>query len=371
MATLVPVVESSEVETIDLVADNTLRFAVVVLPVPPLVDVAATLLVKVPVVVPVTVTVTVQLELVLIVAPLKLTLAPFAAAVTVPPVQVVAAAGVAAFCIPVGYVSVNPTPVRATVLAAGLVMVKVITVVPFSAIGFVPNVFVMVGGATTVNVAVPGLVLLPALVFKSPAAIVLVAAPAVLLVTFTVTVQPPAGTLVPLAIVKLPAPAVAVTPVQVPVFPPVPIVIPVGKVSVSALVNVIALVLVFPIVTVRLVFPPLAILLTPKAFEMVGGINVITVTESPPVLLPSFPSVTLLFGSTVANGLVKLPEAVGVTASVTAKLPVVAPSVTEAPAAVQVNKKLPLMEQLIFPELVIVVNDPVAGAPYVAPVAGN
>ena len=49
----------------------------------------------------------------------------------------------------------------------------------------------------------------------------LVTAPAVDEVTFTITVQPPEGMLVPLAIVKLPAPAVAVTPVQVPVLPAV------------------------------------------------------------------------------------------------------------------------------------------------------
>ena len=102
MAVLAPVVESSDVETMDLVAVNTLRLAVDVLPVPPLVDVAETLFVFVPVVVPVTVTVTVQLLLTGIDAPLKLTLGPFAAAVTVPPAQVVDAAGAAAFCIPAG-----------------------------------------------------------------------------------------------------------------------------------------------------------------------------------------------------------------------------------------------------------------------------
>jgi hypothetical protein len=93
----------------------------------------------------------------------------------------------------------------------------------------------------------------------------------VLLVTFTTTVHPPAGIDVPFAIVKLPAPVVAVTPVHVPAFPAVLIVIPVGKVSVRALVNVIALALVFPMVTVRFVFPPLARFVTPKDLVMVGG----------------------------------------------------------------------------------------------------
>ena len=73
-----------------------------VLPVPPFVDVTVTVLIFVPAVVPVTITVTVQLPLAEIDAPLKLTPGPFAAAVTVPPVQFVEALGVAAFCIPEG-----------------------------------------------------------------------------------------------------------------------------------------------------------------------------------------------------------------------------------------------------------------------------
>jgi hypothetical protein len=102
MATFVPMVESSEVPTTDFVAEIIASFAVDVLPVPPFVEEAATLFVSVPATVPVTLTVTVQLELTGIEAPFKLTLGPLAVAVTVPPVQVVKAAGVGAFCIPVG-----------------------------------------------------------------------------------------------------------------------------------------------------------------------------------------------------------------------------------------------------------------------------
>src|SRR5688500_17431318 len=108
-------------------------------------------------------------------------------------------------------------------------------------------------------------------------AMVLVAAPAVLEVTFTITVQPPEGIEVPLAIVKLPAPAVAVTPVQVPVLPAVPMVMPAGKVSVKRLVSVIAPGLVLPMVTVRLVLPPLAMAVTPKAFAAVGRAKMVSV----------------------------------------------------------------------------------------------
>ena len=154
-----------------------------------------------------------------------------------------------------------------------------------------------------------GLALLPAEVCKSPAAIVLVAAPAVELVTLTITVQPAAGIDVAFAIVKLDAPSAAVTPVHVPVLPPVVMVIPVGRVSVRALVSVIALALVLPIVTVRLVFPPLAKLVAVKSFVMVGAMRALTVKSSlavvpvsatgpvavtVPVVLVIFPGVLLV-----------------------------------------------------------------------------
>ena len=116
----------------------------------------------------------------------------------------------------------------------------------------------------------------PAEVCNTPAAIVFVAAPAVLLVTFTITVQPPMGIDVPLAIVKLPAPAVVVTPVQVPVLPAVLMVIPAGNVSVNTLVNVMALPFVLPIVTVIFVLPPLAMLLTRNDFVTVGEATTVT-----------------------------------------------------------------------------------------------
>src|SRR5947208_3330905 len=102
----------------------------------------------------------------------------------------------------------------------------------------------------------------PAEVASAPAAMVLVAAPVVLDFTFTITVQPPAGIDVPLAMVKLEAFAAAVAPAHVPVFPAVLMVMPAGKVSVKRLLSVMAAALVLPIVTVRLVLPPLARLAT-------------------------------------------------------------------------------------------------------------
>ncbi len=107
-----------------------------------------------------------------------------------------------------------------------------------------------------------------------------VAVPRVLLVTFTITVQPPAGIEVPLAIVKLPAPAVAVTPLQVPVLPAVLIVMPDGKVSVSVAVVVIGLVFVLVMVTVRLVLPPLTMLLAANDLLIDGLIPYIAVEVS-------------------------------------------------------------------------------------------
>src|SRR5512141_3099505 len=94
--------ESSEVATIVLTAVTTPSFEVDVFPVPPLREETVTLLVFVPVVIPVIVTVTVQILLIAIVAPLRLRLGPLAAAVTVPPIQVVGALGTVAFCNPMG-----------------------------------------------------------------------------------------------------------------------------------------------------------------------------------------------------------------------------------------------------------------------------
>src|ERR1700756_4124703 len=98
--------------------------------------------------------------------------------------------------------------------AAGFVTTIVSVVVPPEAMDAGVKVFVTVGGVYTSMEALAAGALLPALVCRRPAATVLVAVPAVDDVTFTITVQPPAGIEVPLATVKLPAPALAVTPAQ-------------------------------------------------------------------------------------------------------------------------------------------------------------
>src|SRR5215472_15324327 len=110
-----------------------------------------------------------------------------AVAVTVPP-QVLLTPGVAATTsVPLpaplltGSVSLNATPLRSPLAGVaglfGLLMVKVTVVVPFSGMLPAPNAVEMVGGPTTVSVAVAGL-LLPAsfeltvtLLFLSPAVV--------------------------------------------------------------------------------------------------------------------------------------------------------------------------------------------------------
>lgn len=61
--------------------------------------------------------------------------------------------------------------------------------------------------------------------------------------------------------------------------------------------------------------------------------------------------------------MIRLPAEEGVTGILTGILPVVAPRIILAPLAVQVNRLLPLMEQLIYPGFVIPVMAPKVGKP--------
>jgi hypothetical protein len=110
--------------------------------------------VTVPAWVPVTLSAIVHVEPgVAMLPPVTLTLVEFAAAVTVPP-QVFDTPGVDATCRPFVSVSLNAMPFSAVVLFAGFVIVNVIVVVPFSGTVAAPNALLIVGGATTFNVAV-------------------------------------------------------------------------------------------------------------------------------------------------------------------------------------------------------------------------
>jgi len=166
--------------------DATVTVAVLlVAPVPPFVDdTAPVVLFLTPAVAPVTVRVKVQLPPPAIVAPLSvIRLLPVT--VNVPPHWLEPALfGVVS---PGGKVSVNPTPVNATP-EFGLVIVKLRLVVPPTAMFAAPNALLIVGGATTVTVAV----LLTAPVppsFDVMAPVVLLLSPAVVPVTGTLNVH--------------------------------------------------------------------------------------------------------------------------------------------------------------------------------------
>jgi len=129
------------------------RLAVAVFPVPPLVEpTEPVVLVKLPATVAVTFTLSVQLVLVAIETPVSETVPEPATAVGVPPQVLVIPFGVAT-AVPTGNVSVKPTPVRATVLAAGLVIVNVSEVVPFTVTPGAPYALAMDGGETTAKLA--------------------------------------------------------------------------------------------------------------------------------------------------------------------------------------------------------------------------
>jgi len=135
---------------------------------------------------PFTVTVIVQDVFAATVAPDRLAEEEPAVAVAVPPHVLPKPFGVATTK-PVGMGSLKATPVRATALAAGFVIVKVSEVVPLSGIVEPPNALLIVGGAAAFKVAaavfpVPPLVelTLPVTLLKLPAAVA---------VTFTPTAQ--------------------------------------------------------------------------------------------------------------------------------------------------------------------------------------
>src|ERR1043165_6639170 len=160
-----------------------------VAPVPPLVELTAPVVLEtLPACVPVTITTIVQVAPgVAMLPPVSDMLVLFAAAVT-GPLQVVLTPGVEATCRPFVSVSENAIPFSAAVFAAGLVIVKVSVVVPFSGMVAAPNDLLMVGGATILSNAVLLVVPVPPSVDVT-APVVLLASPAVVPVTLTVRVH--------------------------------------------------------------------------------------------------------------------------------------------------------------------------------------
>jgi hypothetical protein len=146
--------------------------------------IAPVVLVTVPDCVPVTFTTIVQvLPGVAIDPPVRLMLVELAAAVTVPPQELVTP-GVEATWRPLVSVSLKAIPFSALVLLAGLVIVKVTAVVPFSVMLAAPNALLIVGGATTFSRAVLLVAPVPPSV-ELIAPVVLLASPSTVPVTFT------------------------------------------------------------------------------------------------------------------------------------------------------------------------------------------
>src|SRR6478672_9869926 len=192
-----------------------------------------------------------------------------AVVVSVPP-QTVAVAF--ATVRPVGSVSVNATPVRATVLAAGLVIVNVSEVVAFRAMLLGLKTLAIDGGATTLIDAEAVPPVPPSVEVTLP--VVLFCVPAAMPVTFTEKVQELLAAIVPpLRLITLvPAVAVIVPPPQEPVRPfGVETTRPAGRVSLKPTPVSDVLVLLFWMVKVKLVEPFSGIEAAPNALIMTGG----------------------------------------------------------------------------------------------------
>src|SRR6266700_2434964 len=275
----------------------TVMLADAVFPVPPLVEITfPVVLFFTPEVVPVTLTVSVQLLLTAIVPPASDTLPEPATAVAAPPQVLVSPLGVATTR-PAGSVSVNATPVSATALPAGLVMVKVSEVVPFSGRFAAPKALAIDGGATTLMLADAVPPVPPSVDVTFP--VVLFCVPAAVPVTFTANVQEVlCARLAPLRLITFVAcVAVMVPPPQLPVKPfGVETTRPAGKVSLKPTPVSAVPVLLFWIVKVRLVEPFNGMLAAPKALMITGGATTVTLALE---VLPVPPSVdvtcTLLF----------------------------------------------------------------------------
>jgi len=145
---------------------TTVMLAFEVLPVPPSVEIICTLLFFTPDVVPWTVIDTTHAALVAMFPAERLTCPEPGTAVTGPPQELVKLLGLATTR-PAGRLSVKATPVSATP-TFGFVMLKVNEVVPFSGIEAKPNALVIVGGVTTVKLAVAVLPVPPFVELTAP-----------------------------------------------------------------------------------------------------------------------------------------------------------------------------------------------------------
>jgi hypothetical protein len=243
---------------------------------------------RTPVVVAATFTAKVHELLTGIVPPASDTLPEAAVAVIAPAPQVPVMPFGVEMTIPGGSVSVKLTPVSATALAAGFVMVKLSEVEPFSGRAATPNNFAIVGGVLTLTLAEAVLPVPPLVELTAP--VVLVKLPEAIPVTFTEKVQEeligrdaPTSDALP-----EPALAVIVPPPQVPINPfGVEITSPAGRLSVKAT-PVCGAVFATGLVTVNVseVEPPSAIPVAPKAFAIDGGASTDRVADAVPPVPP-------------------------------------------------------------------------------------
>ncbi len=246
----------------------TVKLAEAVFPVPPLVEVTApVVLVYWPEAAPVTVTLNWHWLLAAMVAPSSAIVAG-AVVVNVPPHTV---AVLLATVRPAGKVSVKATPLRATLFAAGLVMVKVREVVAPVEIAEGLNALAMEGGATTVMLAEAVLPAPPSL--ELTGLVVLFCSPAAVPVTFTLKVHELLAaseapnrltTVVFCVAVIVPAPHEPVSPLGVEIIKPE------GRVSLNPI-PVSPVLLPFWMVKLRLVEPFSGMLAAPNALVSTGG----------------------------------------------------------------------------------------------------
>jgi len=174
-----------------------------------------------------------QLLLTATVPPVSETLAEPATAVAVPAQVLVSPLGVAT-TIPTGNVSENATPISATALAAGFVIVKVSKVVALRATAVGLNALAIDGGATTARLADAVPPVPPSVEVTAP--VVLFCVPAAAPVTFTEKVHELlTASAAPVRLITfVPAVAVIVPAPQVPARPfGVAITSPAGSVSVK------------------------------------------------------------------------------------------------------------------------------------------
>src|SRR6266849_4989552 len=271
-----------------------------VAPVPPLVELTVpVVLLLVPEVVGVTSTLTAHELLAVIVPPVRLMVVSPGAGANVPP-HVLLEPGTAATCRPSGKVSLTATPLKA-VPVLGLVMVKVRVEVPPTEVLVGEKALLMLGGATTVTLAIAVLPVPPLVEVTLP--LVLVYCPAVAPVTVTLNWH--------WLLVLMPAPDNAIPVGEVVVSVPPQIVAellatvsPVGSVSVNPTpVSATGFVAGLVMVNVRDVVPFRATVEEPNAFAIEGGPSTASVAV---LLVPPAPvsfeltaPVVLLFSPTL------------------------------------------------------------------------